>query len=52
LSKDEIDKMPLYLAFLCMGAVSEDKESLQLSPRDSADLQVAIAKRNKARQSG
>lgn len=49
LSKPEIDEMPLYLAFLTMGAISPDKVSLKLSDRDGAAFRAGLAEKKKGR---
>ena len=49
MSKDEIDELPLYWAYLQMGAISKDKIGLKLSDRDGALYRLALAKRREGR---
>lgn len=45
MSKQEIDEMPLYTAYLCMGAISKDKIGLRMSQHDEGEYRIAIARR-------
>lgn len=44
--------MPLYYAYLGMGALSSDKTGLKLSPRDSAEWRLAFFERMGKRREG
>lgn len=41
--------MPLYLAYLGMGAISSDKTGLKLSPADGAMFQAIVQQRRQER---
>jgi hypothetical protein len=49
MGKEEVDEMPLYLAYILMGAISPDMVSLRLSERDRGFYLAALAKKRTER---
>jgi len=41
---------PLYLAYMLMGGISQDKIGLKLSEKDGAEFQNALLKRRRERE--
>jgi hypothetical protein len=44
--------MPLYMAFLTMGAIGPDKTGMKFSDRDGAQYRIAIHERNEREKNG
>ena len=44
-SREETMECPIYLAYMLMGAITEDKIGLKLSEEDGAAFQAALAKK-------
>ena len=51
-TKAETDELPLYWAFMQMGAVSPDKTGIHFSNEDGAAYRMAVMKRRKERHDG
>ena len=45
MSPEQVDELPLYLAFCLLGAIGEDHEGVRFSAKDQALYQLALQKK-------